>query len=78
MNVRIMIACASVALLVGLAVACDEKKPDATPGTSSAASTTTAPAGTAETEEDFEEEAAGSITPDNLESELAKLEAEIK
>ena len=71
-------------------VACDEKKPEtaadaaapATPNAKAAATpaSSAAPmaAGGEETEEDFEDEAQASITPDTLESELAKLEAEIK
>ncbi len=72
---------------LALVVACEEKKdPPATPGTTPSAVTSTvapattpaAAAGEGDTEEDFEDEAQTAITPDNLETELTKLEAEIK
>jgi len=76
-NAQIVIA----TLLLGLVVACDEKKPETVDAGTPvvAASATTASTTTGEdTEEDFEEAAQASITPDNLEAELAKLEAELK
>ena len=68
---------------LAMTVACEEKKE--TPATQSATpaplASTTTPATAAtegDTEQDFEDEAQSSVTADNLEAELAKLEAEIK
>lgn len=77
----LLCAFAAIAMLV----ACDEKKetpstaPSATPTAATASAAPTASeSAEADTEEDFEEEAEKSITADNLEAELTKLEAEIK
>jgi len=87
MSARPSIALAlGVTLMLSLA-ACEKKDPaagtvdSAAPATAAASDASAASAVTASavpTEQDFEDDAERTITPQNIEAEIAKLEAELK